>query len=86
MRRLVPGLYLLLFLLAGSSVYALEAEITTAPDVPPFITRTLPETVMVKFEAREFVGALADGKQYKFWSYNGTVPGPMIRVRLGDTV
>jgi plastocyanin len=86
MRRLVPGLYLLLFLLAGSSVYALEAEITTAPDVPPFITRTLPEAVVVKFEAREFVGALADGKQYKFWSYNGTVPGPMIRVRLGDTV
>jgi FtsP/CotA-like multicopper oxidase with cupredoxin domain len=81
-----PVIILLFILLAGSPAHALEAEITTAPDVPPFITRTLPETVVVKFEAREFVGELADGKQYKFWSYNGTVPGPMIRVRMGDTV
>ena len=51
-----------------------------------FITRVSAETVVVKFEAREFVGVLADGKQYKFWSFNGTVPGPIIRVRLGDTV
>ena len=75
---------LLCFIFFGSPAYALE--ITTAPHVPPFISRILPETVVVKFEAREFVGALADGKQYKFWSFNGTVPGPMIRVRLGDTV
>ncbi len=75
---------LLCFIFFGSPAYALE--ITTAPHVPPFISRILPETVVVRFEAREFVGALADGKQYKFWSFNGTVPGPMIRVRLGDTV
>ncbi len=75
---------LLCFIFFGIPAYALE--ITTAPHVPPFISRILPETVVVKFEAREFVGALADGKQYKFWSFNGTVPGPMIRVRLGDTV
>ncbi len=75
---------LLCFIFFGSPAYALE--ITTAPHVPPFISRILPETVVVKFEAKEFVGALADGKQYKFWSFNGTVPGPMIRVRLGDTV
>jgi nitrite reductase (NO-forming) len=37
-------------------------------------------------EAKEYVGTLADGVQYKFWSFNGTVPGPMIRVRVGDTV
>jgi FtsP/CotA-like multicopper oxidase with cupredoxin domain len=82
MRR--SGIFLLFLLFASSSVYA--AEITTAPHVPPSITRILPETVVVKFEAREFVGTLAEGKQYKFWSYNGTVPGPMLRVRLGDTV
>lgn len=73
-------------MLSGIPAHALEAEITTAPNVPPFITRTMPETVEVHFEAREIVGALADGKSYKFWSFNGTVPGPMIRVRLGDTV
>ncbi len=73
-------------MLVSNSVYALEAEITTAPHVPPYITRIMPETVVVRFEATEFVGALTDGQQYKFWGYNGTVPGPMVRVRLGDTV
>ena len=78
--------WIILFMFSGLPAYALEAEITSAPDVPAFITRTMPETVEVHFEAKEFVGDLADGKRYKFWSYNGTVPGPMIRVRLGDTV
>ena len=78
--------WIILFMFSGIPAYALEAEITSAPDVPAFITRTMPETVEVHFEAKEFVGELADGKRYKFWSFNGTVPGPMIRVRLGDTV
>ena len=72
--------------LLANSAFALEGEITTAPNVPPLIDRTLPETVVVKLEAREFLGPFAEGKQYKFWGYNGKVPGPMIRVRLGDTV
>lgn len=80
------GFWAILFILFAIPAYALEAKITTAPNVPSFISRTMPETVVVRFEAKEFVGALADGKQYKFWSFNGTVPGPMIRVRLGDTV
>jgi nitrite reductase (NO-forming) len=29
---------------------------------------------------------LADGSSYKFWTFNGQVPGPFIRVRVGDTV
>ena len=78
--------WVILFMFSGLPANALEAEITTAPEVPAFITRTMPETVEVHFEAKEFVGDLADGKHYKFWSFNGTVPGPMIRVRLGDTV
>ena len=66
---------------------AFSEEINTAeaPHVPPHTSRIMPETVVMKFEAKEFVGPL-DGKNYKFWSFNGTVPGPMIRVRLGDTV
>lgn len=80
------GFWIILFVLSGAPVQALDGKITTAPNVPPFIKRTMPETVVVRFEAKEFVGFLADRKQYKFWSFNGTVPGPMIRVRLGDTV
>ncbi|MBC8283955.1 MAG: nitrite reductase, copper-containing [Nitrospinae bacterium] len=82
------------FLVSGSVLLALLAGIAgaeemntaEAPNVPPHTSRIMPETVVVKFEAKEFVGPLGDGKDYKFWSFNGTVPGPMIRVRLGDTV
>ncbi len=76
--------------LAGSPVLAsaetIKAQLSTAPNVPPPITRTKPATVVVNMEAKEYVGTIAEGKQYKFWSFNGTVPGPMIRVRVGDTV
>ncbi len=69
-----------------ASADTIKATLSTAPNVPPPITRTKPATVVVEMEAKEYVGTIAEGKQYKFWSFNGTVPGPMIRVRVGDTV
>jgi nitrite reductase (NO-forming) len=42
--------------------------------------------VKVDLEARELTALLADGRAYRFWTFNSTVPGPMIRVRQGDTV
>lgn len=65
---------------------AVEAQLATAPNVPAPIMRQRPARVVVKLEAKEFVGPLAANVQYRFWSFNGTVPGPMIRVRVGDTV
>jgi nitrite reductase (NO-forming) len=62
------------------------AGLTMAPNVPPAVNRTGPARVIVNLEAKEYVGELADGVKYRFWSFNGTVPGPMIRVRVGDTV
>ncbi|MGP0565315.1 MULTISPECIES: copper-containing nitrite reductase [unclassified Nitrospina] len=67
-----------------------DSVMATAPNVPSPTQRSESKTVEVHFEAKEFVGDLADGLgkgiKYKFWSYNGTVPGPMVRVRVGDTV
>ncbi|MCH8312913.1 MAG: nitrite reductase, copper-containing [Nitrospinae bacterium] len=81
------GYALVLSFLSAGNVQAMEkAQLTTAPNVPAPIKRTSPATVVIKFEAKEYVGELADGKKYKFWSFNGTVPGPMARVRVGDTV
>ncbi len=68
------------------SMPTIQAELTTLPQVPTPITRKEAAHVVVHVEAKEYVGILADGVQYKFWSFNGTVPGPMIRVREGDTV
>jgi nitrite reductase (NO-forming) len=55
-------------------------------DLPPPIERTTPETVVVYLEAREVVAEIEPGVTYTFWTFNGTVPGPFIRVRDGDTV
>jgi nitrite reductase (NO-forming) len=55
-------------------------------NVPPPITRTEPTTVQVTLTAKEVVAELADGTTYAFWTFDGTVPGPMVRVMEGDTV
>jgi len=70
----------------GFAAETIKAQVTTAPNVPPPITRTTPAHVIVELEATEFVGRLSDDNNYKFWGFNGTVPGPMIRVMVGDTV
>src|SRR5438128_515520 len=63
-----------------------EAVLTDPPLVPPPITRDYPTRVMVQLEVRELVRRLADGVEYTFWSFGGTVPGKFIRVRQGDLV
>lgn len=55
-------------------------------DVPPPITRTEPTTVEITLTIRELTAELADGTSYTFWTFDGTVPGPMLRVMEGDTV
>jgi nitrite reductase (NO-forming) len=57
-----------------------------APAIAPPVNRKKPAAVLVELEARPVTGLLADGVGYHYWTYNGTVPGPMIRVRQGDTV
>ena len=89
---ILAALFLALTFIGPSSdtwavdIPTVQAKLTTLPEVPAPITRKQPAKVVVNIEAKEYVGALADGVQYKFWSFNGTVPGPMIRVRVGDTV
>lgn len=62
------------------------AKLATAPNVPAPIKRKAPATVAIHLEAKEYVGDLAEGVKYGFWSFNGTVPGPMARVRVGDSI
>ncbi len=54
--------------------------------VPAPIGNRAPKTVRVDLETVEVDGQLADGTTYRYWTFNGTVPGPMLRVRVGDTV
>ena len=64
----------------------IEAELGTAPNVPPPVNRDTEAKVIVRLEAKEFRGELSKGVQYDFWGYNGQVPGPFVRVREGDTI
>ena len=55
-------------------------------DIPPPITRREPATVRVELETVEVEARLGDKSSYQFWTFNGRVPGPFVRVRVGDTV
>lgn len=55
-------------------------------DVPPPITRKTSKTIRVEIECVELVSELEDGSKFHYMTFGGTVPGPMIRVRQGDTV
>lgn len=55
-------------------------------DIPPPIQRPGGEKVIVELETKEVVAEIAPGITYEYWTYNGTVPGPFIRVKEGDTV
>jgi nitrite reductase (NO-forming) len=62
------------------------AELTAPPNVPPPTNRTKPARVIVKLTVKEVVRPMADGVDYAFWTFGGTVPGSFIRVRQGDLV
>ncbi len=63
-----------------------EAVLTDAPAVPPTLTRSHASKVVVKLEVQEVVKRLADGVDYTFWTFGGSVPGKFIRIREGDEV
>lgn len=56
------------------------------PQVPPPIERKGPARVAIEVEVREVVKTLSDGVEYTYWTFGGTVPGPMLRIREGDYV
>jgi nitrite reductase (NO-forming) len=55
-------------------------------DLPPPVGAREPATVRFELEAIERAGRLADNATYEYWTFNGKVPGPFLRVRVGDTV
>jgi nitrite reductase (NO-forming) len=92
-RSMVSGLLFSIGLMSLSSTSLAEvnlpveeALLTTAPQVPPPITRDHPANVVVNLETIEQVGTMSDGVEYTYWTFGGTVPGSFIRVRKGDVI
>ena len=76
---------------AGTAVAAAPAstvaDVARDPsDLPAPIGARGPQTVKVHFDTVEVTGQLDDGSTFHYWTFNGKVPGPFIRVRVGDTV
>lgn len=64
----------------------IQHELLAPPLLPPQITRKTPARVVVNMTVEEIEKEIAPGTRYTFWTFGGTVPGKMIRVREGDTV
>lgn len=70
-----------------------RAARATAPDIardptdlaPPIHARP-PQIVRVDLSTIELKGQLDDKTTYTYWTFGGKVPGPFIRVRVGDTL
>jgi nitrite reductase (NO-forming) len=71
---------------AGAAEPAAVSIVRAPDDLPAPIGRRAPQTVKVELEAVELLGQLDDGTTYRYWTFDGKVPGPMLRVRVGDTV
>lgn len=82
----VTGLLFFIVLFNCGKPIEEEAKLTYAPQVSPPIERSSEAKVIVNLETKELVGRLADGVEYTFWTFGGSVPGPFIRVREGDQV
>lgn len=63
-----------------------ELKMPAPPNVPAPVGNRAAKKIIVKLETIEKTGELADGTQYNFWTFNGTVPGSFIRARVGDDI
>ena len=72
---------------AKGRVAAIAPDIVRDPtDLPLPLHARPPQVVRVDLETVELKGQLDDKTTYDFWTFNGKVPGPFVRVRVGDTV
>jgi nitrite reductase (NO-forming) len=55
-------------------------------EMPPPIERDYEDTVKYTLTAKEVIAEIAPGINYTYWTFDNKIPGPMLRVREGDTV
>ncbi len=68
---------------------ALPSAVSVAMDpnaVPKPIGKRAPQTVKLRMETVEVAGKLDDGTTFTYWTFDKKVPGPMLRVKKGDTI
>jgi nitrite reductase (NO-forming) len=69
------------------SLFRRVSDISKDPaDIPGPIKRNHPEIVEINLVAQEVLSNIAPVTSFHYWTFNETVPGPFLRVRVGDTV
>jgi nitrite reductase (NO-forming) len=73
---------------SSATVAAVPADLKSLPQpaVAPPVGDRGPQLVKYEMTAEQVTGKLDDGVAFTYWTFDGTVPGPMLRVREGDTV
>lgn len=69
-----------------SDINQSEDVVKIPTDIPSPITYSVHKTVTFNIVAKEITGQLDDKSTYNFWTFNGTIPGPMLRARIGDKI
>ncbi len=68
------------------SAQTLDVQNIANNPVAPARTHTSPQNVSFTLETREVVAEIDNAATYRYWTFNGTVPGPLIRVIKRDNV
>ncbi len=72
---------------AGPQLARAGAVVIADPSrIPPPIRRGHPVHHEITLEVEEIVSEIAPGARFRFQTFGGQVPGPMLRVRRGDTI
>lgn len=70
----------------ASGLPLLPAAKTVPPAVPPPCTHTGPVHWVLHLESTTRVLPVSPMYKYEWWTFDGTVPGPMVRCRVGDVL
>jgi nitrite reductase (NO-forming) len=65
-------------------VKTISADPASVPSAP--IAPDADGIVRIRMTTKEVIGDVAPGVTVNFWTYDGTVPGPFLRIHEGDTV
>lgn len=61
-------------------------DIAKNPTEVPALPEVRSQIVEITIAAQEVISTLDDEKEYVYFTYGGTVPGPFLRIRVNDTV
>ncbi|MGV8880506.1 MAG: copper-containing nitrite reductase [Sphingobacteriaceae bacterium] len=73
-------------LTAAKSTVAPKRVAADPTQVPPPIKHSATQTHKINLVCTEVIGEIKEGQKFRYLTFNGQVPAPMIRVRQGDTI